>query len=130
MTRRQQQRGFTLIELLVVLVVLALVYAIAAPSVFTAGERRQLSRATATVYHSLRQARGQAIMTGEVVQRDTAMFKHDGVALTQTAPPGPPGPIMFYPDGSATQTQLDLAIGSQRNTITVDWLTGHVALGE
>ncbi len=127
MTRRQQQRGFTLIELMVVLVVLALVYAIAAPSVFTAGERRQLARATASVYHSLRQARGQAIMTGDVVQRDTALFGRDGVALTQTAPSGP---VMFYPDGSATQTQLELVVGNERNTITVDWLTGHVALGE
>ena len=127
MTRRQQQRGFTLIELLVVLVVLALVYAIAAPSVFTAGERRQLSRATATVYHSLRQARGQAIMTGDVVQRDAAQFNSDGVTLTQTAPSGP---VVFYPDGSATPTQLELVVGNERNTITVDWLTGHVALGE
>lgn len=127
MTRRQQQRGFTLIELMVVLVVLALVYAVAAPSVFTAGERKQLARATASVYHSLRQARGQAIMTGNAVQRDPAMFNHEGVVLAQTAPSGP---VIFYPDGSATQTRLDLAVGNQRNTITVDWLTGHVALGE
>lgn len=122
-----RQHGFTLIELLVVLVVLALLYGAAAPAVFSASERQKLNSVTASLYHGLRRARGEAIASGQPVSRDpVALAGSAEVAMVRKYD----GPVIFYPDGSATGARIELMLGVARRAVTVDWLTGHVALDE
>lgn len=123
------QRGFTLVELLVVLVIVALVYGMAAPVLFSASDRRQVSRATASLYEGLRRARGEAIASGRAVSRDPGALLA-GAKVTLTRHGMQNGPIIFFPDGSATAAQLNLSAGTERRGVAVDWLTGHVALSE
>lgn len=125
----RHQYGFTLIELLVVLVMLALLYGVAAPAVFSASERQKVSGATASLYHGLRRARGEAIARGRPVSRDPVALAGDSEVTIARAGKYA-GPVIFYPDGSATAAHIDLALGVTRRAVTVDWLTGHVALGE
>jgi general secretion pathway protein H len=38
------------------------------------------------------------------------------------------GRIRFFPDGSSTGGAIGLSLGEQQSRVSVDWLTGHVAI--
>lgn len=140
--------GFTLVELMVVLGLLALVYALVAPSVNNAMGIGQARVASRELLAALREARALAIAESREVR-----FVVDGVSASygvgQARAPIPFGfelasdvpasrrltqriaAIDFFPDGSSTGGAVVLAQrGGQRTTISVDWLTGHVGVVE
>lgn len=124
-------RGFTLIELLVVLVILALAMSVAAPALFTANERARLDTAASQVYDGLRRARSAAVTTGKPVSIGVGrLIKDRAITVASKTAAGPDAPVTFYPDGSATGARFALVLGAQRRSLTLDWLTGHAALGE
>lgn len=139
-------RGFTLLELLAVLVILALIMAVAGPS---------LNRSSATELKA--SARGLAV--GLRWARNVAMTKNQPAALSvdveqrQFQIPGEKrvreipsnikitlftarsevqtqerGTIRFYPDGSSTGGRITLATDKLTYLIDVDWLTGKVRI--
>ena len=116
--------GFTLVELLIVMVLLATVYALALPSVTSMSDRGQLDRAAASAYDTLRRARAQALATGQPVSIDRGALKHTGVEIESSGDAS----LTFYPDGSATDTNLHLRLGEHHRQISVDWLTGQVSI--
>lgn len=126
-----RSRGFTLIELLVVLVIMALVMAIAAPTLFQAQERGRLQDATARVYDALRRARSTAVTRAIPVTLELRGIVGDATILIEPAARNAAlSSVIFYPDGSATAAHFTLSSGTQRQTLRLDWLTGHVALVE
>ena len=145
MTPDTSQGGFTLIELVVVIALLALVAAIAVPS---AGRLIDLSSPSDDV-ERLATALRQARMVAIVERRSRHVFidpahrqwRHgkdvrtfDSVASITTAVP-PVGrrangmsSIVFLPDGSSTGGRIALGDGHRRRIVTIDWLTGNVAI--
>ena len=145
MTPDSSQDGFTLIELVVVIVLLALVAAIAVPS---AGRLIDLSTPSDDVERlaaALRQARMAAIVEGRprhvFIDPARRQWRHgkdvgtfDSIASITTAVP-PVGrrengmsSIVFLPNGSATGGRIALSDGHLRRNVTIDWLTGGVAI--
>ena len=148
MTRRSSgEAGFTLIEMLVVLAVLGLVLSL----VLVRGPARNAvldgRAAAALVAQTLRGARMQAISGNRTVTVvfDTAANRF-GVAgerttvlprdmvLSVTAPTalaaGAQGGVGFAADGSSTGGAVGLLTRGRRFAVTVNWLTGRVALTE
>ena len=145
MTPDTSQGGFTLIELVVVIALLALVAAIAVPS---AGRLIDLSSPSDDVERlaaALRQARMAAIVEGRprhvFIDPAHRKWRHgkdvrtfDSIASITTAVP-PVGrrangmsSIVLLPDGSATGGRIALGDGHRRRIVTIDWLTGNVAI--
>ena len=145
MTPDTSQGGFTLIELVVVIALLALVAAIAVPS---AGRLMDLSSPSDDVERlaaALRQARMAAMVEGRpqnvFIDPARRQWRHgkdvgtfDSIASITTAVP-PVGrrengmsSIVFLPDGSATGGRIALGDGHRRLNVTIDWLTGNVAI--
>lgn len=138
--------GFTLLELLVVLGVLALVIAIALPHVPRRAEAAAVRAAASSVADGLRESRGLAIRGNGPV-----LFSLDVAARRWTIQGGrsaelpqelalaletdrrllqsrEAGAIRFFGDGSATGGRIVLSRGGVRATVTIDWLTGRVAV--
>ena len=145
MTPDTGQGGFTLIELVVVIALLALVAAIAVPS---AGRLIDLSSPADDVERlaaALSQARMAAIVEGRprhvLIDPAHRQWRHgkdvrtfESIASITTAVP-PVGrrengmsSIVFLPDGSATGGRIALGDGHRQRNVTIDWLTGNVAI--
>ncbi len=135
--------GFTLVEMLVVLVIVALVMAVV-PPLFAGGEARlELAASAREIAAGLRETRSLAIREGR-----SEAFLVDGAAGLFRAGAGPVRrlpqglllsvadasdgqartAIRFFADGSSTGGRLLLRRGERRSDVTVDWLTGRVAL--
>ncbi len=128
--------GFTLLETVVVVVVLGLMLTILAGFVPRRPARLELANAADTVAATLRLARARAIAFGRpvVVQAGPGVLVVDGVARPLTGAPvlamaGPPA-IRFAPDGSASGGAVRVTGAAQAMLVTVDWLTGRVAIGD
>jgi general secretion pathway protein H len=138
--------GFTLLELLVVLGVLTVVIAVALPHLPRGAEAAVVRAAAASVADGLRESRGLAIRGNRpvlfsldvaarrwVVQggrsgdlsQDLALALETDRRLLQSREAGA---IRFFGDGSATGGRIVLSSGGVRATVTVDWLTGRVAV--
>ncbi len=136
------QAGFTLVELLVVLAIIALLIA-AAPILMQSAlpGARSLAAARALA-QELRQTRGQAIAGGNAtaIRFDAAQqiyllepgdrpralprtirFSLPAQAATQ---------IGFYPDGSSSGGTVFVGDGALRHRVSIDWLTGRIAVDE
>ena len=131
---RRRAGGFTLLETVVVVVVLGLMLAILAGFVPRRPARLELANAANTVAASLRLARARAIASGRpvTVQAGGNVLLVEGVARPLTgsavlAMAGPPA-IRFAPDGSASGGAVRVAGPTQAMLVTVDWLTGRVAI--
>lgn len=128
----RRQAGFTLIEITIVLVILALI----AGLVLTRGpwrsSRLDLDASVRTVTSALRLARGRAIATDRVIAVKTSPAGitieggpswplAPGQTITQTA-------ILFTPEGESSGGVIELASGTRRVAVSVEWLTGRVSV--
>lgn len=139
--------GFTLLELLVVLAIAGLVMAITPPLIAQAIPGVQLKAASRGVASALREARNKAI--GESRAQRLAIdlesrryWVERGRAAGDIPEPieieltvaesqrdgDDRGAVAFFPDGSSTGGRITLARGDVRYEVTVDWLTGRVAV--
>lgn len=136
---RFAQGGFTLIELLVVVSLIAVVYALALPSLAQLTTEGQLDRATNRLHAELRAARAQALLEGRAVALDVAagMAEPDISVTVKQAPAGEAGGgakivkdhrVAFFPDGSATGRQIIMSADGGQRVLNLDWLTGKVSL--
>jgi general secretion pathway protein H len=129
--------GFTLLETVIVVVVLGLMLTILAGFVPRRPARLELANAADNVAATLRLARAQAIGFGRPVTVQVAaggdVLLVNGVArklagqaaLAMTVPA-----IRFAADGSAAGGAVRVAGPAQAMLVTVDWLTGRVAVME
>jgi len=138
------RRGFTLLELIVTLFVVALVTAIAVPTIGRSTEAMRVRADVATFSAMLRHARERAITTrkGHAVVVDPGAHRMSIVSgsgvgevresrslperLEITAEPPPALTVRFDPQGASSGGDFRLAIGTITYRVTVDALTGRV----
>ena len=143
------QRGFTLIEVLVVLGVLALLASLIAPMMSGAQGKADTYAAARDVAAALRTTRNLAMMRGHaetfVIDTGGGAFRAGSNAPVRRLPNGVQlvlvtatseqvsetvGGIRFFADGSSTGGGVRLSKGTSRGEVLVDWLTGHVSIGD
>lgn len=136
----RRQGGFTLLELLVVLTVVALMYALAAPqmgaglpgvsargaardlvAVLQEGRSLALTEQRAVVVSIDGTARSLQLDGRNQPLRGKAQIHSGDVAAERFA-------VHFYPDGSSSGIELRVEQEHHRYRVSVDWLTGRVAL--
>ena len=144
----RREAGFTIIELMVVLAVLALAYALVAPSVIALLDRPRLDNSARAVAVSLRETRATAIKTFHdtvfTVAPDRKSWRAggktgtvaEGVDLSLERPgwdggrnAGRAQAIIFFPDGSSTGGRILLNSSGRTRVVAVEWLTGRVSEG-
>ena len=135
-SNRRPPGGFTLLETIVVVVVLGLMLGILAGFVPRRPARLELANAADTVAATLRLARARAIASGRpvLVQAGGHVLLVDGVARPLSGPAelamaGPPV-LRFAPDGSASGGAVRVAGQNRALLVTVEWLTGRVAIAD
>ena len=143
----RSQKGFTLIELLVVLVIMGVLLTLAPAAFHRLAPGLEMKSAARQVAGLLREARGLAIRdnrettviidTEDKVYRlgTRARFHELGAALTVSLVTAASeqidetvGRIRFFPDGTSTGGRVTLSRDERKFDITVDWLTGLVAI--
>jgi len=140
-------RGFTLIELLVVLALVGLALTVAAPLVSNALPGTQMRAAARDVATGLRYARSLAIASNTATtfdidveerrfavpqgSRSGALPADAEIVLTTARSElfgDSSGSIRFFPDGTSAGGGIEIKRESRRYLVTVDWLTGRVAV--
>jgi general secretion pathway protein H len=140
-------RGFTLVELLVVLALMGLALTVASPLIANALPGTQMRAAARDVATGLRYARSLAIASNADVtfdvdveahrfavspSRRSGSFPEDAEIVLTTARSelfdSGAGSIRFFPDGTSTGGGIEIVRGGRKFLITVDWLTGRVAI--
>ena len=146
---RVSQRGFTLLELLVVMVILAMTYALVAPSVSSGVSGTELKASARQLAAGLRKARSDAVahrhetvMTVDVEghqfqlsgdQRIYSLPKSVAVKLFTAQSElvnGSAGSIRFFPDGGSTGGRITLSAHDRNYDVDINWLTGQVVIME
>jgi len=137
MSRAGNQAGFTLLELLAVLALAGMLIALVPPLLGKGSDRARLDHDRRAILDCLRQARGDAIVSGATVafrvdpghhlygvgKTDRAL--EAGVELTVESPLAHPGEIHFFADGSASGGRIELSNLAGRDRLQIDWLTGR-----
>lgn len=141
------QRGFTLLELLVVLVIVGVVLAMIPAFVLHRQPGLDVDVAARAIADALREARSQAMLENRervfALDVNERLFRPgEGRApvqmdrdiqltfqavraelLSETI-----GQIRFFPDGASTGGRIGLTLDDRHAEVTVDWLTGLVAV--
>ena len=149
MVSARSQGGFTLIELLVVLLIMSALIALAPAAFHRILPGLEMKSAAREVAGVLREARGQAIRDNReaTVLIDTeqnayrfspggrghelsaafqvSLFTAASEQLDDTR-----GRIRFFPDGTSTGGRVTISRDDRKFDITVDWLTGLVAISD
>ncbi len=148
MTKRPQG-GFTLIELLVVLLIMGALITLAPAAFHRIVPGLEMKTAAREVAGALREARGQAIRDN----RETAVLFDTERKLYRLGPGARDrelsaalevslvtaaseqldparGRIRFFPDGTSTGGRVTISRDERKFDITVDWLTGLVAISD
>ena len=125
------RRGFTLLELIVTLFVVALVTAIAVPTIGRSTEAVRVRADVATFSAMLRHARERAITTRKGIVSGSGVGEvRESRSLPErleiTAEPPPALTVRFDPQGASSGGNFRLAIGTISYRVTVDALTGRV----
>lgn len=134
-------RGFTLFEMLVVIVLIGVTVGILSFGIGKGLHAASERRALAQMVQALRNARVQAIVSGQPTQarfdlnarrfagpdRITHQLPGDMQIKLQTAAQLGAA-FEFYPDGGSSGGHVLLSQGDKRWRIDVGWLTGSVAL--
>lgn len=136
--------GFTLIEMLVVVAVLGMAMGLVATSAPMRSHAIEMQAVVEQVANAARLAHAQAITSNRAVYLTLDVHAHSlrvdkipptllpaTMRVTMTAVSGDSvgGPltvIRFNPDGSTTGGRIELAEGSRRAMVGVNWLTGRV----
>ncbi len=140
-------RGFTILELLIVLAIMAVAYAMAAPKIGAGLQTLEARAAARALVSTLREARVQAISrridVAVVLDMDQRDYTVGGDTKRHILPIGTElildtaqselltsrsGAIRFFPDGSSTGGRITLALGTERQQISIDWLTGRAQI--
>ena len=143
----RSQKGFTLIELLVVLVIMGVLLTLAPAAFHRLAPGLEMKSAARQVAGLLREARGLAIRDNremtvivdtqdKVYRLETEARSHElDAALTMSLVTAASeqldetaGRIRFFPDGTSTGGRVTLSRDDRKFDITVDWLTGLVAI--
>ncbi|MFA6230419.1 MAG: GspH/FimT family pseudopilin [Rhodanobacter sp.] len=96
-------RGFSLLELMITIAVMAILLAIAAPSLRDVIHRNEVSSASNALLASVSYARGEAITRGQLVSMCPSS---DGATCTTSSTAYDPGWLVYtYPAGAATANQ-------------------------
>ena len=141
---RRGQRAFTLVEIMVAIAIVGLLLAVAVPGSMRMYESIQYRQAVRDVLTTLADARHQAVDKGraqdvafdperqQISFHDDTQQLFDGFRLTVTTAREVNrenlGVIRFYPEGSSTGGDVDIASPTGRSVrISVDWLMGGVS---
>lgn len=147
--QRRRQCGFTLLEVLVVLVIGVLIVAITPPLLSGMSATTELRSAARQTAAALRHARNQAVtgqqeatLTLDMPQRRlTVSGEKRHITLPEKVNlrldtvqsevvNRAQANIRFFPDGSSTGGAVTLSGNKLAYRVTVDWLTGAVAIVE
>jgi general secretion pathway protein H len=139
-------RGFTLFELLIVLFILSLASAVTAPKIVVAVDSTRTRNAASELASALRTTRSEAIRRNRdlvlVLDVDARTFQQPnrppreigrGIMVRMLTAAGErigshTAGIRFYSDGSASGGEISLQDGKTRHDVSVDWLSGRVAI--
>ena len=131
------ERGFTLLEMLVVLALVALIGSLGIASLQPVRQASVLQSEARALALWLEQQRGRSL-TGHaprVVQvtpapdgRSRVTGDDRNVRLTALLPTEQAQAITFYPDGGSSGATLALTGGARTATVTVDAITGRIAV--
>ncbi len=143
------QSGFTLIELLVVLLIMGALITLAPAAFHKIAPGLEMKAAAREVAGVMRQARGQAIRDNREAavlfdtERNVYRLGQDPrvhalnpalqvslVTAVSEQLDDTRGRIRFFPDGTSTGGRVTLSRNDRKLDITVDWLTGLVAISE
>jgi general secretion pathway protein H len=142
-----KQAGFTLIELLVVLVIMAMAYTLAAPTLFAGVSGTELKASARQLAAGLRKARSEAIThrreTVMLVDVEGRNFQLSGDQRVYRLPKsvavqlftaqselvsGNAGAVRFFPDGGSTGGRITVTSRDRKYEVDINWLTGQVAI--
>jgi general secretion pathway protein H len=145
----RSQGGFTLIELLVVLLIMGALISLAPAAFHRIAPGLEMKAAAREVAGLLREARGQAIRdnreTAVLVDTEQKVYRlgpgargHELSAALQVSLVTAAseqldearGRIRFFPDGTSTGGRVTLSRNDRKFDISVDWLTGLVAISD
>jgi len=140
-SRVRRDAGFTLTELLIVLAIIGLVLTAVPVLLQSVLPGTRALAAARSLANELRAARGRAIASGaptdirfdpsrRVYWTDPGAGLHalpDGIEIRL---PQDRNVIAFYPDGSSSGGVVSLGGVKTGHRISVDWLTGQVALDD
>lgn len=141
--------GFTLIELLVVLTIVGLILALVPGFMLRRQPGLDVEVAARAIADGLRQTRSQAMLTNReqvfTLDVEARLFRAGGdrplkqldreIELQLYTAQAElidalSGQIRFFPDGSSTGGAIGLRLHEQGAEVSVDWLTGQVAIGD
>ncbi|MDX2264097.1 MAG: prepilin-type N-terminal cleavage/methylation domain-containing protein [Hyphomicrobiales bacterium] len=138
------ESGVTLVELLAALAILALIAGLAVSALPLRQRPASVAEAAAEFAAELRRAQVKAMAqnTAVAVSVDVAektcaatsgsgAFPQDMAVTVRTAASGVAARtavLRFFPDGSASGAEVILIRGADMRTISINWLSGHVAV--
>jgi general secretion pathway protein H len=147
--KTRSQGGFTLIELLVVLLIMGALITLAPAAFHRIAPGLEMKAAAREVAGLLREARGQAIRdnreTTVLIDTEQKVYRLGKGARGHKLSAGldvslvtavseqldhARGRIRFFPDGTSTGGRVTLSRDDRKFDITVDWLTGLVAISD
>jgi general secretion pathway protein H len=143
------ERGFTLLELMVVLLIIGLVLVLVPGHLWRPQAGLEVRVAARALADGLRQSRSDALATNRdrvftldvaghrfrpgqdrpLEELNTALELGLDTARSELVDAGS-GQIRFFPDGSSTGGRITLTMQAQHAQVTVDWLTGQVAIAD
>lgn len=140
-------QGFTLLEMIAVLAFVALAAGVAMPRLSALRQNLKVKSAAVQLVYGLKLTRAAAMRSNEdhalIVDTQRRRYWADGAVRPQALPrdvalafesqnggSGAPGTLSFRfrPDGTASGGKIKLGSGRQGAVISVDWLTGNIAL--